>query len=635
MSVNRLEGEEILERDSFANYRRRYRGGKLSNNTWGGRLEKIVKAIPDKLAFVQGDRRLTWKQFNERVNRLANALLDLGIKKEERIGIAGFNSIEWMESYFAISKIGAVPFNLNPQAALDEIEYVVSDADAVALIIEDSYAPTIQRVTEGIASLRHLIVYGVGKPPQNIPPRTLAHEDLVAKYPPTKPRLGYKVTNEDFCYLMYAGEMTGYPKGVVWDGEQRVKGVEQLIYNALLPLFDKYNDRKVFEALFSLFPLELLRVSFSLSHRFSFVKVWMAKFFKMIWSSTFMIKLSRRLAKEGSKHITLAPLFSEVSYMYAFGIVACVGGTTALLPTPYPFNARELLETIEKEKVNTVMITGNIFVIPILDELKKAKREGRTYDLSSCRMMMSIGMGWTPSLRKELYEFFPEAVVLDVYGNPEVSAAYGLGFTLDEKEVPDIGVTLPTKKGTFSFKLPCKVIDPEDGKEVKPGTGEIGEFVAGGHLALGYWKNPTKTESAFKVIDGRRYFFTGVHGYVDKEFRFCFAGRDEEVINVGGKKIYSGEVRRVIRSHPKVRDVAVVGVPDDELGEALAAVIELRKGEELTEHDVVEYCSQSLPQHIIPKHIMFVVSFPREATGKMEKRVLKEFVQSRLGRGSY
>ena len=91
----------------------------------------------------------------------------------------------------------------------------------------------------------------------------------------------------------------------------------------------------------------------------------------------------------------------------------------------------------------------------------------------------------------------------------------------------------------------------------------------------------------------------------------------------------------VIKSHPKVRDAAVMGVPDKELGEVLAAVIELDEGEELSEHDVVKYCSQSFPAHKIPKHVMFVVSLPREATGKMEKRVLREFVESRLGSEAY
>jgi len=636
MSVSELGEDERLAKDSFTSYRRSYFAGGRSNNTWGARLERIVQVIPDKLAFVQGDRRLTWKQFDERVNSLSNALLDLGIKKGERVGIAGFNSIEWMESYFAISRIGAVPFNLNPRAALDEIAYVIRDADAVAMIVEDEYARVIERVIEGIASSRHFIVYGVGKSPQCIPHGALDYDDLMTKYPSRKPRLRYRVTNEDFCYLMYTSEKTGYPKGVVWDGEQRVKGVEQLVYNVLLPSFDRYGDAKIFEFLFNLYPLPGLRTLYRLSRRFGFIRVAVIRFFRMTWGSGLMADVSRRLKKGGIKYIPVCPLFQASAYVQTFGNIAAIGATTVFLPTPYPLDARELLETIEREKVDGIMINGDAFALPILDELKKAKKEGRIYDLSSCRSITSSGVGWASRTKKELCEFLPQVVVMDAYGCTEFSIGYGSAAILEDKELPCAGATLPAKGGVYSLQAPFKVINRETGREVKSGTGELGEFVAEGYVSLGYWKRPVLTRRVFRVIDGRRCFFTGDDGYVDERLRFRFVGRGgKERINVGGEKVYSEEIMEVIKSHPKVRDAAVMGVPDKELGEVLAAVIELDEGEELSEHDVVKYCSQSFPAHKIPKHVMFVVSLPREATGKMEKRVLREFVESRLGSEAY
>ena len=629
--MERIETSE-LSYDSFVDYRQSYRGGGRANNTWGARLEMLATVIPDKLAFVQGDRRLTWKQFNERVNRLANALLDLGIKKEERVGIAGFNSIEWMESFFAISKIGAVPFNLNPRVALDEVAYVIRDADAVAMIVEDEYASIIARITTSIASLRHLIVYDIGKLPQHVSSGAVVYEDLMAKYPSTRPKLGYKVTNEDFCYLMYTSGTTGYPKGAVWDGEQRVKGAEQLIYNVLLPSFDRYRDAKIFEFLFNLYPLWVFKVLYHLSARFSFVVMAILRFLRMTWGSTFMIKVSRRIKKEGVKYVPVCPLFHASAYMQTFGNIAATGATTVFLPTPYPFNPRELLETVEREKVDGIMINGDAFAMPILDELKKAKKDGRTYDFSSWRSIISSGVRWAYRVKKALLEFLPQVVVVDVYGCTEFSISYSSVAVLEDKEVLHAGAMLPARGGAYSRQAPFKVINPETGKEVKPGTGEMGEFVAGGYVSLGYWKRPTKTRSAFKVVDGQRYFFTEDDGYVDEQLYFHFiGGGGKQVVNTSGKKVYSEEVKEAIKSHPKVRDAVVIGVPDKELGEVLVAVIELEEGEELTEHDVVKYCSQSLPAHKIPKQVMFVVSLPREATGKMEKRVLKEFVRSRLG----
>jgi len=624
-----LGGREISE-DSFSNYRRKYSVGYKSNHTWRGKLENIVKAIPDRLAFVQGERRLTWKQFDGRVNRLANALSGLGIKKEDRVGIAGFNSIEWMESYFGISKIGAVPFNINPRAALDELGYVIEDADAVAIIVEDDYAPIIERVTEGIASLKHIIVYGVGKPAQNIHRGALIYEDLLAKYPPTKPELDYKITNEDFCYLMYTSGTTGYPKGVVWDGEQRVKGVEMLIYNVLVPAFERIDNDKIFEFVFSLYPMPLLRVSRPLS-RLGLFRWMLFRFFKTIWGSTLMITESRRLLKEGVKYVPVCPLFHASAYMQTFGNIVASATTTVFLPTPYPFNARELLEVMEKEKVNGIMINGDAFAMLILDELKKVRAEGRKYDLSTWRAIISSGVRWFPRVKKELCELLPQVVIMDVYGCTEFGIAYSSAAVLEDKETPLAGATLPARGGLYPLQSPFRVVNPETGGDVKPGMGEMGEFAAGGYVALGYWKCPEKTRSSFRVIEGKRYFFTGDDGYVDKELRFSFVGRGKEVITIGGEKVYAEEVKEVIKSHPKVRDAAVVGVPDRELGEALAAIVELEKGEDLTEEEIAGHCRQSLPAHKVPRYVMFVVSLPREVTGKMEKRVLKEFAEGRLG----
>jgi len=630
-----MKGSE-LRRDSFDNYRQRYRRKGRSDQTWGAKLELLAKTIPDRLAFIQGGRRLTWKQFNGRVNRLANALLDLRIKKGERVGIAGFNSIEWMESFFAISKIGAVPFNINPLAALDEIEYMIGDADAVAVIMEDEYARTIARITTFIASLRHLIVYGRGELHQPLPEGALVYEDLLAEHSSTKPKLDYKVTNEDFCCLVY-GSAKGaytYPMGVVWDNAQGVKGVEWRFWNVLLPLLDRVQNNKIWTFLINLCPVRLFKLLKPVRSR-SWAKWIIVTFIKMTRGSAFMVKQIAQGKQEETKSMPVSPLFYSATYMQTFtNIVACVT-TTVFLSTTYPFNSRQLLETIEREKVDNIMINGDAFAMPIVDELKKAKEEGRTYDLVSWRGVISSGVRWSPRVKRELCQLLPQLVIVDTYGCTEFTPAYSSAAVLEDNDMPPVGATLRAKGGLYSIQAPFKVINRETGKEVEHGTGEMGEFVAEGYVALGYWKRPEETKKCFKVVGRRRHFFTGDDGYVDKHLRFCFVGKGGDVVSIGGEKVYGEEVKVVIKTHPKVRDAAVVGVPDRELGEALAAIIELEKGEKLSERDVVKYCSQSLPAHKIPKHVMFVVSLPREATGKMEKRVLREFVESRLGSEAY
>ncbi len=631
----RIFGLREVDHDSFSNYRRQYRRGSRSNNTFGVRLEKLAKIIPDNLAFVQGGRRLTWKQFNERVNRLANALLALGINKEERVGIAGFNSIEWMESFFALSRIGAVPFNLNPRFTPGETKYIVEDADAVALIVEDEYLSAAKTMAGEVASLRHLIVYGAGKPPLNASPGTLVYEELMAKYPPTKPKLDYKVTNEDFCFLMYTGGTTGYPKGTVWDGEQRVKGLNGLGFNALVPLMDRLADRHVYDFIAELSVLPAFKVFYPLNRRIlgsRLVRLLLTRIARLLLGGALTIKLNRLLSKEGWKVLPCAPLFHGAGYEAVFSQLICLGSTTVFLPTPRPFDVREFLDTVEKEKVNQALITGDAFAVPILEELKKAKEEGRRYNLSSLLTIASSGAWWSAHVKQELHEYLPHFVVMDMYGASESSVAFTAVATSEDKEEAGAGARITPDKGIYSLQARCRVINPETGRDIKPGSGEVGEFLVGGPMALGYWKCPQKTRRDFRVVDGERYFFAADEGVVDEKEQFCLMGRGgAQVINTGGEKVYAEEVEEVIKSHPKIRDVGVVGVPDERWGEAVTALVELEGEEKLTAGDIIDYVGQRLSGYKKPKYVVFVDSVPREAsTGKILRRELRQFAREKL-----
>jgi len=649
------EDERVLEvrevnYDRFSNYRRHYRGGTNSNNTFGGRLEKLAKIIPDNLAFVQGERRLTWRQFNERVNRLANALLALGIKKEERVGIAGFNSIEWMESFFALCRIGAVPFNLNPRFTPGETKYVLEDADAAALLVEDECLSTGKRMFDELASLRHLIVYGVGKPPLNIPPGTLVYEELMAKYPPTKPQLDYKVTNEDFSFLMYTGGTTGYPKGTVWDGEQRVKGLVVLGLNALVPVMDRLADRHVYSLVAGLGALPGLKGFHPLNHRILAsrpARLLLPRIVGPLLGSALTIKLNRLLNQEGWKVLPCAPLFHGAGYEAVFCHLICLGSTTVFLPTPRHFDVREFLETVEKEKVNQALIIGDAFAVPILEELRKAKEEGKGYKLSSLLTIASSGAWWSAHVKKGLHEYIPHFVVMDMYGASESSVAFASVATSGDKEEAGAGARITPDKGMYSLQARCRVINPETGRDIEPGSGEVGEFLIGGPMALGYWKCPEKTRHDFRVVAGERYFFAGDEGVVDQKGQFRLIGRGgAQVINTGGEKVYAEEVEEAIKSHPQVRDVGVVGVPDERWGEAVTALVELEGeavtalvelegGEKLTAEGIIAYVGQRLSGYKKPRYVIFVDSVPREAsTGKILRRELKQFARQKLSQGS-
>ncbi len=635
MSASGLRAEPgRLERDSFSNYRQHYRGRIKSNNTLGSKLEKLARIIPDGPAFIQGNRRLTWKEFDQQVNRLANALLDLGIKKGERVGVVGFNSIEWMVADFAIAKIGAVSFFLDPKFTFGEIAYVIKDADAVAVIVEGGYASTIARVTEGMLSLRHLIVYEVGKVPQLVPPGAVIYDDLMTRYPSTKPRLSYRVTNEDFAHLEYSLGSAGYYVGAVWDYEWLTKSLMLVILSGYLPIVDRGQEEAAINFRVAMFPMPGYRTLLHLIRPILGLALWKRfylRFIRRLGGTTLFIKLTRLFRKEGYKVLPACPLFFEASYNPTLGNILVAGSCTVFLPTPYPFDAREFWEVVEGQKVNMAVISGDPFATPIVEELRRVQKVGRRYNLSSLGIMLSSGVTWASHVKKELLELIPYLITIDAYGARGCGVTYASINCSGDEEITPLQIR-GDRKGIYAFQAPCKVINPETGEEVKSGSEEIGDFLTGGYSALGFWKNPGETKRAFMVVDECKYFYAGDEGYVDERGWFHLVGRKGiEVIRSGEVEVYTDEIEEVIKTHPGVRDAAVVVVADEKLGEAVAAIVDMRKGEELNDEELIKYCHRSLPEDKIPKHVIFVEFIPRSPSGKIDKKVLEEFAEGRLG----
>ncbi len=603
---------------SFEQFRQRYPKGKRSDNTWGRRLEKIARAIPDRTAFIQGERELTWKQFNERVNRLANAFLDLGIKKEDRVAIMGFNSIEWMETYFAASRIGAVPVNVNPRFVPAELKYILEDSDSIALILEEDGVERIKQIRSDLPLLKHCIVQG-----EKAPAGMLSYNELISKYPNSKPKLSWKVTNEDFAFLFYTGGTTGYPKGTVWDGETRVRGLDLIMVNAMAPLFDRLGDlpREAYPALSTTIPVPGLGRFIASGLGRWFIRRSLTKLLiRSLMMRSSHSSLSYRLSGGRIKLIVVAPLFHGTAYEGNLSLIGTGGGTSIYLTSRHPFNPRELWETVEKRRANAIVIVGDAFAIPMVEELDRRK-----YDTSSLSSIVSSGVIWSPRIKKRLLEHNPGLLIVDELGTTETSSAFTQLSSSDEREISRLRIKLVAKGPNIA-----KVINPQTGKDVKPG--EKGELVYGGYTALGYWKDPAKTEKSWKVIDGKRWFFVGDEGTVDKDGYFHFIGRGPTVINTGGEKVYPEEVEEIIKTHPKVRDAAVVGVPDERWGEAVTGIIELNEGEEASPEEIIDFCRERMAGYKKPKQVVFMDRLPRAAAGKLERKPLREVAMKMLGR---
>ncbi len=631
MSEEKILGMREVDHDDFSKYRQKYPGRRKSNHTWKYRTEMYAKMFPKRPCMIQGDRVVNWAEFNRRCNRVAHGLEKLGIRKEERVAIVGFNSIEWMEVHFGASKIGAVPVNVNPRFVPEEVQYVMEDCDAVIAFVEEPYAELIHDIRANLPALREVVVYGVGERPDPVPPGMLIYDDFLAadESNPTT-----KVYNDDFCILIYTGGTTGYPKGTVWDGIQRVRGLDMMLVNNIVPIFDAIADYpddaiagiskllgsnpKIVNVLTLLLASKPARAFW----RSSLGKNSVLSIFKLMAGNPYVLKATGGMQKAGVRLMCGAPLFHGAGIEGAFTYYGAIASCTVFLPTPHPFIASEFWETVEKHKVHTAVIVGDAFAIPMVEDLKKAEEAGRKYDLRSLWAIVSSGVRLSAHVKQELLDRHPGLLIVDTMGTSESSGAFATINASTDEEIKSAGARLLTDKSGFYRKqvYSNRVIDPETKKDVVPGSGEIGEFLFGGWMTLGYWKCPKKTERDFRFVDGKRWFYGGDEGTVDEDGRFNLIGRGGGyMINSGGEKVYSEEVEEMVKSHPKVRDTAVVGLPDPRWGQAVTALVELEPGETATPEEIIEFCRDRMAGYKRPRHVFIVDQVPRAAAGKIDR----------------
>lgn len=634
-------GPREIERDDFERYRVRYPGRRKRHHTWKYKLETFARLFGDRPALIQGDRILNWDQLNRACNRIAHGLESLGIRKGDRVAIAGFNSIEWMEAYLAASKLGAVPVNVNPRFVVDEIRYILEDSDARVLLVEEPYAREATEAARDLPYLKKVIIYAVGTSPSQLPPGALSLDEVIT---PDESNPRVDVYNDDFCFLMYTGGTTGYPKGTVWDGEQRVRGLDLMLLNNLLPIVERLpelseGNLRGIASLFSSNPKTVDRITRILSSdttrrfmRTNAFKRAFFEFFKLTTGNPYALKMVGAAQKEGVRFLCAAPLFHGAGYEGAFTYMGGVAATIVFLPTPHPFVAREFWETVERHRVHTAVIVGDAFALPLVEELHRAEAEGRSYDLSGLWALVSSGVRFSPHLKREILQRAPNCIIVDSMGLSESSGAFATLALSSEKEIKPAGASLRRSLSPGADLFPCRVYSRELGRDVIPGSGEVGEFLYGGYMALGYWKCPGKTSEDFRVLDGRRWFFSGDEGIVEADGRFRLIGRGGNyLINTGGEKVYSEEVEEVIKTHPAVYDAAVVGTPDPRWGEVVTALVELREGKTASPEEIKRHCREHLAAYKCPKHVFFVEKVPRAASGKIDRFLAREMLSRMKG----
>lgn len=265
---------------------------------------------------------------------------------------------------------------------------------------------------------------------------------------------------------------------------------------------------------------------------------------------------------------------------------------------------------VKQHAVTDLVIVGDAFARPLLVALDEAERRGSPYDLSSLKQIVSSGVMWSREIKEGLLRHH-DMVLVDAMGSTEGS----MGSSVTTRESA-------TQTAKFQLAEGVRVIT-DDGREVEPGSGEIGKLATSGFVPLGYYKDPEKSAETFREIDGTRYSFPGDYATVEADGSISLLGRGNVCINTAGEKVFPEEVEEAVKRHPDVFDCLVVGVPDERFGERVVAVASFHEGKHTDEAQVIDFTREQLAGYKLPKQVLFVDTVRRSPNGKADYKWAK------------
>jgi acyl-CoA synthetase (AMP-forming)/AMP-acid ligase II len=309
----------------------------------------------------------------------------------------------------------------------------------------------------------------------------------------------------------------------------------------------------------------------------------------------------------GMVRLCLAPLIHGNAQWAA--LMALFGGDTVVLLTH--FDPAAVWEAVQRRKVNVIVLIGDAMARPMIEAFHQG-----SYDVSSVFAISSSAALFSQSVKNEYLEALPNTVITDAIGSSE-TGFMGIGMITKDTEQGIGGPRVSAGKDTIVIDL--------DGKPIPPGSDEIGRLARGGHIPLGYYKDPEKTARLFVEVDGKRYTVPGDFARHEADGTITLLGRGNTCVNTGGEKVFPEEVEAALMSHPDVFDVLVIGVPDDRLGQRVAAVIEPRPGATPSADDLIEHARTEIAGYKVPRSIWLVDKVQRLATAKADYRWANEY----------
>lgn len=546
---------------------KRILSGKVGNDQL---ILSMLEGIDDKIAIISDDRKVTYKALKERVVRLANGLLSLGIKPGHNYSVMLRNSQEVLEAgVLAPTIIKSRGVMINYHLKADEIAYIIENSNSHIFFTSPEFLPEVEKADYEKHLLKHIVIVHDPLYPKSLDEtkssRYIDYEKLIAGSSSKEPELKkYKI--QDPGAMLYTGGVTGRSKGTNTFGA---------LTSSLLPTLEGHSAHI----------RDVIRMFDNFSQGLDLHK------------------------PKPNVYLAAGPIYHAAPL--AFSVVTLLLRGTVV--TMRKFDPVQAFSLIEKYRVSTT------FMAPILIKRMLNVPNKERYDKSSLKVLICAAAPASPELKKSAVTFFGP-IFYEFYGSSDVGINTILKpkhYLKDPAKYASVGKAAPGNK--------IKIIDnnKKDCPPMVSGDLLVRNFACD---TLYYYNDSEKTKKAFIDIDGERYFMEGEIAYYDADGFYYIADRKKDMIISGGVNIYPAEIEAVINTHPDVMDVAVIGIPDDEWGESVHAIVELKPGiqPDNKSEELTIYCNEHLAGFKRPKSFEFVDKLPRDTDGKIKKRILKE-----------
>ncbi|MBW1979160.1 MAG: AMP-binding protein [Deltaproteobacteria bacterium] len=506
-------------------------------------LARNARMYGDEIALIEREpakdlrRSITWKEFDETANRVANALIRRGVKKGDKVILLMMNCLEWLPIYIGILRTGAWAVPLNFRFTAEDICYCADIAEAKVMVFGEEFIDRVSAIKDDLRSVKDYIFQG----PETLKPEYAAScEELCSKASTDEPKVPISILDEAGLY--FTSGTTGAPKPIL------------------------------------------------LTHRnLEFACIVENRHHNQTHQDNFLC---------------IPPLYHTGAKMHWFGNFI-VGAKAVILKGVKP---EWIIQAVSEEQVTIVWL-----LVPWAQDILVAIENGdislKDYKLDQWRLMHIGAQPVPPSLIKNWKKVFPNHDYDTDYG---LSESTGPGCVhLGMENLHKVGAI-----GLPGFDWECRIVDDQLRDVPKGETGELA--VKGPGVMKEYYKNPEATRKT--IVDG--WLLTGDMARFDEHGFIWLVDRKKDIIITGGENIFPVEIEDFLLENDKIQDAAVIGIPDERLGEIVAAIVKLKPGKEMSEDEFFAYC-EALPRYKRPKKLFFD-DVPRNPTGKIEKPKLRK-----------